>query len=95
MQRIIDAGDNHEDEDAEEGLSSIEEILGSPKKAPKHTLIIEMDKMLGLVKTKIMKFPKFRVERTYTKINGDEYLHPLMKYPSLVDDGKQEHEHFT
>jgi hypothetical protein len=33
MQRIIDAGDNHEDEDAE-GLSSIEEILGSrtPKK---------------------------------------------------------------
>jgi hypothetical protein len=44
-----------------------------------------MDKMLGLVKDENNEIPwEFRVERTYTKINGVmKYLHPLMKYPSL------------
>jgi hypothetical protein len=85
MQRIIDAGDNHEDEDAE-GLSSIEEILGSrTQKSPKAYPNYRDGQNAGTQKTKIMKFPwEFRVERTYTKINGVmKYLHPLMKYPSL------------
>jgi hypothetical protein len=78
MQRIIDAGDNHEDEDAEEGLSSIEEILGSrtQKKPQSIPLIREMDKMLGLVKDENNEIP-LGIQSELENKRGDEIPPPI------------------
>jgi hypothetical protein len=66
------------------GLSSIEEI-GSRTKKPKAYPNYRDGQNAGTRKDENNEIPwEFRVERTYTKINGVmKYLHPLMKYPSL------------